>query len=228
MKLAVVPMELEDIPQVLEVDRESYSLPWPASAYRREILHNRNARYLVLREVPDESVATPAAQTQRSRLPPFLRWPLKADARSGHAGRIIGYAGMWLMIDEAHITTIAILTEFRGRSLGELLLASLVEAAAEMSAQRVTLEVRVSNETAQNLYRKYGFRQEGVRPRYYSDDNEDAYIMTTESIQSGSYRQRFDALVQNLRSKLAGGRELMVAAPALALGEITESIQPAD
>ncbi|MGH2441665.1 MAG: ribosomal protein S18-alanine N-acetyltransferase [Chloroflexota bacterium] len=217
MKLAVLPMDLEDIGQVLEVDRESYSVPWPASAYRREILHNRNARYLVLREVSDgEESSPPPEAVQRRSIPfPFLRWPARGDDRNGQQGRVIGYAGMWMMVDEAHITTVAIRNEWRGRGLGELLLASLVEAAAEMSARRVTLEVRVSNETAQNLYRKYGFRQEGIRPRYYSDDNEDAYIMSTDAVQDEAFRRRFDFLIGSLRTRLLEGRELEVAAPAL-------------
>ncbi|MGI8967746.1 MAG: ribosomal protein S18-alanine N-acetyltransferase [Chloroflexota bacterium] len=215
MKLAVVPMELEDIGQVLEVDRESYSMPWPASAYRREVLHNRNARYLVLREVSNTVAAQPRDDgASRLRLPlPFFRWPSRSEQRHGE-GRILGYAGMWLMVDEAHITTIAVRGEWRGRGLGELLLASLMESGAEVGARRVTLEVRVSNEAAQALYRKYGFAQTGRRPRYYSDDNEDAYIMTTEDIQSAEYRERFERLVQMLHDRLVKSREVLVAAPA--------------
>src|SRR5947209_2519980 len=124
-------MGLDDIPEVLEVDRESYTLPWPASAYRREVLHNRNARYLVLREVdPKAEDGPPTPPEQRPRLPiPFFRWTGRTDNRPGRPGHIIGYAGMWLMVDEAHITTIAVRSEWRGRSLGELLLASLIELA---------------------------------------------------------------------------------------------------
>lgn len=223
MKLAVVPMELDDIGQVLDVDRESYSLPWPASAYRRELLHNRNARYLVLREVSDDEDATSEPDPiPRLRLPlPFFRWS-RSEGRGPQQGKILGYAGMWMMVDEAHITTIAVRTDWRGRGLGELLLASLIESAAEAGAHRVTLEVRVSNETAQALYRKYGFHQEGVRPRYYSDDNEDAYIMTTDNIRLEAYRGRFDKLVQDLRSRLTCTREIMVAVPAFPVAERQE------
>lgn len=218
-------MQLEDIPQVLEVDRESYSLPWPASAYRREVLHNRNARYMVLREVPEDGeVESLPDQGQRSRFAPFLRWPLKTDGRTSNS-RILGYAGMWLMIDEAHITTIAVRSEWRGRGLGELLLASLIESASEVGARRVTLEVRVSNETAQNLYRKYGFRQEGRRPRYYSDDNEDAYIMTTQDIHEPSYRESFAQLVRALHARLVEGRQVMVAAPAFSGGSSEQAAE---
>src|SRR5690349_18014319 len=104
-------MELEDIPQVLEVDRESYALPWPASAYRRGILHNRNARYFVLREAEDSY--TPSRSNgqhdDRHRFPfGFFRRTARQDGQPyERPGPIIGYAGMWLMLDEAHITTIA-------------------------------------------------------------------------------------------------------------------------
>src|SRR3954454_7336025 len=126
-------MELEDIPQVLEVDRESYPIPWPASAYRREIVHNRNAHYVVLRQVmPDEEEPPPEPEADdKPRLFPFLPWHRRA-AGTARGGRIIGYAGMWLVIDEAHITTIAVRAESRGHGFGELLLTSLIEAAAEM------------------------------------------------------------------------------------------------
>ncbi|GAC1325832.1 MAG: ribosomal protein S18-alanine N-acetyltransferase [Chloroflexota bacterium] len=216
MRLAVEPMKLEDIPQVLEVDRESYTLPWPASAYRREILHNRSARYLVLRRVVHEGEANAHdEEDQRPRLPlPFFRWPRSGDARHGRQNSITGYAGMWLMVDEAHITTIAMREEWRGHGFGELLLASLIEAATEMGAQRITLEVRVSNDAAQNLYRKYGFTQEGVRRRYYSDNNEDAYIMTTDNVQSLEYRETFSGLVDRLYRRLEKESEAPVTAPA--------------
>jgi ribosomal-protein-alanine N-acetyltransferase len=207
-------MELEDIPQVLEVDRESYSLPWPASAYRREILHNRNARYIVLREAVEGEELAPAPEP-RPRLPfPFLRWPLKTgDAHGNRHGRLLGYAGMWLMVDEAHITTIAIRSEWRGRGLGELLLVSLIEEASDEGVRRVTLEVRVSNETAQNLYRKYGFKREGMRPRYYSDNNEDAYIMSTEDIRELSFQGSFRTLRSALGERLRQSPDFDIAMP---------------
>lgn len=220
MKLAVVPMDLDDISQVLEVDRESYTIPWPASAYRREILHNRNARYFVLKEADDESLAADGhgaegEQDGRPRNPfSFLRWPLRsADGQHERKGHLLGYAGMWLMVDEAHITTIAMRTAWRGKGLGELLLVSLIDVARDLAIARMTLEVRVSNEAAQRLYRKYGFDQAGVRPRYYSDNNEDAFIMTTEDIQTATYRETFERKVRSLRDRLVGGRNMSIATP---------------
>lgn len=217
MRLVVDAMELEDIPQVLEVDRESYSLPWPASAYRREILHNRNARYFVLRQTDDAPPDGDSTQEERPRFPfGFFRRSSRPDgALPDRTGSILGYAGMWLMLDEAHITTIAMRTKWRGHGLGELLLASLVETAFDVGAHRVTLEVRVSNEPAQNLYRKYGFAQQGVRPRYYSDNNEDAYIMTTSDIHDRAYRENFEAHVKALQARFEAGPGLPVHAPAI-------------
>src|SRR5947209_176818 len=124
-------MELEDISQVLEVDRESYTLPWPASAYRREILHNRHARYVVLRHAGEAGDGRALESPSRSRLPfPFGRWSgRQIEPEPDQPGYVVGYAGMWMMVDEAHITTIAVRSGWRGRGLGELLLASLVETA---------------------------------------------------------------------------------------------------
>lgn len=93
---------------------------------------------------------------------------------------VIGYAGMWTVMDEAHITNIAVRTSYRGAHLGETLLRRLIMWARELGMERMTLEVRVSNHIAQALYRKLGFYSQGVRPKYYSDNNEDAMIMWCE------------------------------------------------
>ncbi|MGG6432855.1 ribosomal protein S18-alanine N-acetyltransferase [Anoxybacillus sp. D401a] len=92
-------------------------------------------------------------------------------------GQIIGYCGMWLVMDEAHITNIAVLPQFRGKKLGEALMKQAMALAREEGAQTMTLEVRVSNIVAQSLYRKLGFLNGGIRKRYYSDNQEDALVM---------------------------------------------------
>lgn len=94
--------------------------------------------------------------------------------------KIIGYCGMWLIVDEAHITNIAVLPAYRGRKLGDALLAKVIEIARTMGAKSMTLEVRVSNHVAQNLYRKYGFKNGGIRKGYYTDNHEDAIVMWVE------------------------------------------------
>lgn len=91
--------------------------------------------------------------------------------------KIIGYCGAWIVIDEAHITNIAVLPEYRGKKLGESILSKIMEVAREMGAISMTLEVRVSNIVAQNLYRKLGFENGGIRKNYYTDNQEDALVM---------------------------------------------------
>jgi ribosomal-protein-alanine N-acetyltransferase len=96
------------------------------------------------------------------------------------AGEIAGYGGLWIIMDEAHITNIAVKGKFRGRKLGERLMRELQRTASFLGAVRMTLEVRVSNIIAQNLYEKLGFSAVGTRKGYYSDNNEDAIIMWAE------------------------------------------------
>lgn len=92
-------------------------------------------------------------------------------------GVVVGYGGMWLVVDEAHITNIAIHPDFRGHGLGEKLMRTLMLVARESGAEHMTLEVRRSNIPAQQLYEKLSFQAEGVRPGYYTDNGEDAIIM---------------------------------------------------
>src|SRR5690606_7189119 len=93
------------------------------------------------------------------------------------ADEIIGYGGMWTIMDEAHITNIAVRAQYRGRGFGEQIMRELMVAAACLGMRRMTLEVRVSNHIAQHLYEKMGFYPSGIRKGYYSDNNEDAMIM---------------------------------------------------
>ncbi len=103
---------------------------------------------------------------------------------------IVGYAGLWLSLDEAHITTFAVLPDYRRRKIGERMLIAIFERAEKLGAEWLTLEVRASNLPAQRLYEKYGFRPAGIRRRYYSDNNEDAIIMWTERLRDRGVRER--------------------------------------
>lgn len=97
-------------------------------------------------------------------------------------GRVVGFGGIWLMVDDAHITTFGVHPDFRRRGIGRRLLLALAELAIEIGAARMTLEVRVSNLAAQALYGSFGFSISGRRPQYYGDDGEDAFIMTTPDL----------------------------------------------
>ncbi|WAH36668.1 ribosomal protein S18-alanine N-acetyltransferase [Alicyclobacillus dauci] len=92
-------------------------------------------------------------------------------------GRIAGYGGLWLIMDEGHVTNIAVDPDFRGLKLGDRLLRTLMSMCAASGGRKMTLEVRVSNTVAQNLYHKYGFERVGLRKGYYTDNKEDAIIM---------------------------------------------------
>ncbi|EAR64178.1 Ribosomal-protein-alanine acetyltransferase [Bacillus sp. NRRL B-14911] len=90
---------------------------------------------------------------------------------------VIGYCGAWIVVDEAHVTNIAVLPEYRGKKLGEALMKKMMEAAKELGAVTMTLEARVTNIAAQSLYRKLGFQNGGIRKNYYTDNQEDAIVM---------------------------------------------------
>ncbi|HEX5241497.1 MAG TPA: ribosomal protein S18-alanine N-acetyltransferase [Candidatus Limnocylindrales bacterium] len=117
---------------------------------------------------------------------------------------VVGFAGLWLMVDEGHITTFAVHPAWRRRGIGERLLLAALDLAVERGAREATLEVRLSNVAARRLYEKYGFRPVGIRPRYYSDDGEDALIMTTDPLGSTAMRARVEAL----RAALAAADDL--------------------
>jgi ribosomal-protein-alanine N-acetyltransferase len=98
-----------------------------------------------------------------------------------HDGRVIGYVGMWLILEECHITNVAVHPDWRGRGVGKLLMGSAIAFAEAAGARRITLEVRRSNLVAQHLYESFGFRNVGVRKGYYTDNHEDAFIMVRET-----------------------------------------------
>ena len=118
-------------------------------------------------------------------------------ARAGE--RVVGFAGIWLMVDDAHVTTFGVHPEWRRQGIGRQLLVNLVELSTAIGARRMTLEVRVSNVAAQALYGDFGFEIVGRRPRYYSDDGEDALVMTTPELDD----PRMTAAVDDQRQRLA-------------------------
>lgn len=150
--LTVDAMRTADIEAVHEIERLSFSTPWPTYAFEQELRGNRLAKYVVAR------------------------------AGTADGERVVGFAGLWLMVDEGHITTFGVHPDWRRQGVGARLLLRLVDIALELGAARMTLEVRVSNEAAQELYRRFGFTIAGTRVRYYTDDGEDAFVMTTPAL----------------------------------------------
>ena len=112
-------------------------------------------------------------------------------ARAGD--RVVGFAGIWMMVDEAHITTFSVHPDWRRQQIGRQLLLNLAEVSSAIGARRMTLEVRASNLAAQGLYRAFGFDVAGRRPGYYTDDGEDALIMTTPDLADAVMQDRIAA-----------------------------------
>jgi ribosomal-protein-alanine N-acetyltransferase len=181
-------MQLDDVPEVMAIERDSFPLPWPERAYRYELLQNQNSHYVVLRT----SAATPE------------HWwhALKRAWQRSLRTKILGYGGFWLIAGEAHISTIAVDPDWRRHGLGELLLWDILNRALSLEAFEATLEVRVSNQAAINLYRKYDFEKVGRRRRYYQDNGEDAWIMTVANFDGQAYQSRLEQLGRDLRRRL--------------------------
>jgi len=221
----VEAMRVEHIPAVSAIEKQSFPQPWPQNAYRREILENRMAHYVVARRLGRD---TESEQFQRSpelekiqpnqsdligRLSRFLRVaePPRSPQLEEELRTIVGYAGIWVMTDEAHVTTIASAPTMRGRGVGELLLVALIRRGIEVGARWMTLEVRASNSVAQNLYRKYTFKEMGVRRRYYSDNGEDALVMWTDALDSDSFQEALDQNERKLAERI-GSAEVRLGA----------------
>ncbi len=114
-------------------------------------------------------------------------------------GTLVGYTGTWQILEEAHITNISVKPDFRRRKIGESLLHTVIENCYEHGVKYITLEVRVSNEKAINLYKKYGFKSLGKRKGYYQDNNEDALIMWTENIFYDKFKTIYNKNIENLK-----------------------------
>jgi ribosomal-protein-alanine N-acetyltransferase len=186
------PMEQGDIHQVAQIDREAFPGEWvfrTQSAYKRD-LENPSIRYVVAYEKTDMLESGPPATQKLS----WLRKAFGSARRVGTSEHIVGFSGFWMMLREAHIIAIGMKSGYRGLGIGEALLITTIGLAETLNAYVVTLEVRASNKIAQELYKKFGFREVGRRLKYYSSDGEDAIIMTTDNITSASFQASFKEL----------------------------------
>lgn len=148
MSLITRRMTVDDVQVAHEIDRSSFTLPWPERSFRFEVTDNPSARC----------------------------WIAELD------GQVVGILILWMIIDEAHIATLATHPDHRRQGIAEQLLITALSQAYEEGARSVLLEVRAGNEAAQALYHKYGFEAVGSRKRYYKDNNEDAVLMTLKRL----------------------------------------------
>lgn len=157
-------MRHEDLEQVQLIDRISFSLPWPESAYKYELEH------------------------QAASLP----WVADLLIKNAPT-RVLGCIVVWVILDEAHIATLAVHPDFRRLGISRLLLVAGLKDAYQRGCRSATLEVRAGNLPAQALYRHFGFIEAGVRTRYYKDNQEDALIMTLHHLDD-AYLQWLDSV----------------------------------
>jgi len=151
-EIAVRVMTLDDIPEVMNIDRLSFPLPWSERSYRYELEHNSSAQLIV------------------------------ADYHDLDRIQLVGYIGFWFVVDEMHISTLAVHPDFRRRGIGEALLEGALHLADSRGGVIATLEVRTSNQAALDLYTKFGFEVAGCRKNYYQDNREDAWIMKLDPL----------------------------------------------
>lgn len=159
-RLAIAPMKIADIGEVMRIEREAFVTQWPSDAFYNEINGNKLARYFVGR----------------------------------YNGEVVAYGGIWVILEDSHITTIAVDRHYRGMHFGETMLLRIIDEAMACGSSWMTLEVRESNVVAQRLYRKYGFTTVTARKGYYSDNNESALVMWAGNLKSELYRNRLRAL----------------------------------
>lgn len=174
-QLSLEPMRESDISTVQEIERRIFSSPWPRNAYFRELNSRNTAYYIVLRRQTGPQM-----------------------------GEIIGYAGMWRMYDEAHVTTIGVREDLQGSGYGRVLFSGLVQAAYEMGAKWITLEVRASNEHAMRMYEGFGFKVIGRRRGYYTDNGEDALVMWSDSIYAPRFRGVLERNLDHIEADVRG------------------------
>lgn len=181
-ELVLRHMSTEDLQQVMRIDQLSFEIPWSENSYRYEIEESDHSFMVVL-------------DYKRER--PLSRWQRWIGIGQSHDQQIAGYGGMWNVIGEAHISTIAVHPHARGRGWGEILLAGMIRRSIALEVEEVGLEVRVSNARAQNLYKKYGFVIVNTKAHYYRNNNEDAYDMRLD-ISSEQVRSDFVKLYKSL------------------------------
>jgi [ribosomal protein S18]-alanine N-acetyltransferase len=148
MDILIRRMKLEDVEEVVEIDRISFTLPWPENSFRFELLENQNSRCWVAEAILADGKRQLAAMTV-----------------------------LWQVLDEIHIGTFAVAPDFRRHGIGRQLLEYVLNEARQEGVRQAWLEVRRNNLAAQELYKQFGFEMIDVRKKYYKDNGEDALVM---------------------------------------------------
>lgn len=187
-------MTVRDIPQVMVVNRQCFPVPWSAWTIEQDITNNRYSAWVVVEQLL-------SGESSRSRWWDWWRGTVKP------IGQVIGFGGFWILYGEMHITNIGVATHYRGQGWGEVLLASMLQQAIHLQADYATLEVRVSNQPAINLYHKYEYRIVVQQRDYYHDNHEDAHSMATRPF-DWAYQQLLTGQLARLHHRLTWTDEL--------------------
>ena len=192
--IAVAPMIPDDLDEVMRLERQCFTDPWSRHMYLSDLTTNEAATYLVVRHGDAGTRGRGEAQAVEDGL---------AVSPSLHvaASPILAYGGLWLLLDEAHIATVASHPDWRGCGLGQWLMLALLDAAMARGAASSTLEVRAGNLPARHLYEKLGYEVTGVRKRYYRD-GEDGLIMTTPPLAGTAMQARLGAARADVLTKV--------------------------
>ncbi len=201
----VRPADAADTAALSAVERAAFPSQWPPTRFSKEVNRRRTSYLVAARELPVP--LNESNSSHRSR---------RSEQRRGILGKITdglkqisfmttvqprdyvtGFVGIWFIADEAHIVSLGVRPSDQRKGVGELLLLATFREARSYGMKEVTLEVRASNAPAQALYRKYGFRDIGLRKRYYIDNGEDAIIMTTPPIANANYAGSIDSLARS-------------------------------
>jgi [ribosomal protein S18]-alanine N-acetyltransferase len=205
---------LEDADMLESIEREAFPGMTPVTRIERDLTRQNGLYLAAIREwQPEEREAgarlaiASQAEKEDDSLTARVRRNVDKYILDYVSGPklppvyIAGFVGLWFVLDEAHVVIIGIRMSDRRKGIGEQLLISALEQAVENDSRVVTLEVRESNRPAIELYRKYGFKEVGLRRRYYSDNGENAVIMTTPPIQHEDYKKQFDSLLEQHADK---------------------------
>ncbi len=186
--------------RVAEADFETARFPYP------QLAHLRPGDIPEVEAIEGASFEAGWTATAFKREMETNRLARYVVVREPERGDMVGFAGLWLVVDEAHVVTVAVRPDQRRNGYGRLLVHGLLGLARAEGMANATLECRESNEPARRLYREYGFYEVGRRQRYYADNNEDAVIMTTEALDSPAYQERLERLASRLESTWPGVR----------------------
>lgn len=173
-------MALQDVARVHQIDSLSFAMPWSERSYRFELTENKSSLTWVAEAVP----LPEGKPTSNS-----AAMPNGSSSRIGLGREVVGMTVLWVILDEVHVATIATHPDYRSLGIGRRLLANGLLAAYERGARIAYLEVRRGNQVAKKIYEQFGFHVVGERIGYYKDNNEDAVLMTLETIDAQALRK---------------------------------------